>query len=339
VGSGIDALLGLVAPWVPDRPSSQQRDAVLAAVNGLFGDHLAATRSPLAIDMRLCRAGAPVEIDRAALAAACPAASGKVVVLVHGLCMNDRQWSRAGHDHGAALARDLGYTPVYLRYNTGRHVSTNGRELADLMEALLREWPRPVERLAIVAHSMGGLVARSACHYGALAGHAWVGRLDDLAFLGTPHLGAPLERAGAMADLLMEVSPYSAPFARLGRARSAGINDLSHGMLRDEDWKPGSRRRASSVPLPQGVRCCAVAASGQERRGKPGARVRGDGLVPVASALGLHAEADRTLPLPASHRRVAYGTGHFDLLASAEVYEHLRAWLGAPSRRGIKAAR
>jgi pimeloyl-ACP methyl ester carboxylesterase len=176
VGFGLDALLGTLAPLLATRPSSPQREAAVAVLNGLFGDHLDASGNPLAIGMRMRRDG--------------PDATGKVVVLVHGLCMNDRQWTRAGHDHGAALARDLGYTPVYIRYNSGRHISTNGRELADAMQALLREWPVPVERLAIVAHSMGGLVARSACHYGAAAGHAWPNRLDDIVFLGTPHLGA-----------------------------------------------------------------------------------------------------------------------------------------------------
>lgn len=321
VGAGLDAILAGAEAIPGERPSSEQRDALLAALNGVFGDHLAATGSPLALDMRI----------------AAPIAEGdKLVVLVHGLCMNDRQWRRAGHDHGAALARDLGYTPLYLRYNTGRHISTNGREFADLMEATLRDRAQPVGRLAIVGHSMGGLVARSACHYGALAGHAWVKRLDDLVFLGTPHHGAPLERAGAMVDFLMQVSPYSAPFARLGRARSAGIGDLSHGHLRDEDWQRGG---PSHVPLPARIRCHAVAASLQQRPAARGARIRGDGLVPVASALGQHPAADRSLRIPAGHRWVAHGTGHFDLLSRAEVYERLRDWLAKPLRRGVKEAR
>ena len=60
--------------------------------------------------------------------------------------MNDLQWSRDGHDHGTALAADLGYTPLYLHYNTGEHISTNGRRLANLLESLVQEWPQPVER-------------------------------------------------------------------------------------------------------------------------------------------------------------------------------------------------
>ncbi|MGO4781095.1 esterase/lipase family protein, partial [Lysobacter sp. 2RAB21] len=93
---------------------------------------------------------------------------------VHGLCMNDLQWNWDGHDHGAALAQDDGWTPVYLHYNSGRHISVSGREFASRLERLLREWPVPVERLAIVCHSMGGLVARSACYAAEQAGHRWL---------------------------------------------------------------------------------------------------------------------------------------------------------------------
>jgi len=76
--------------------------------------------------------------------------------MVHGLCLNDRHWRRDEHDHGAALADDLGLTPLYLRYNTGLHIGDNGRDFAKMLETLLRNWPRPVEELVILGHSMGG---------------------------------------------------------------------------------------------------------------------------------------------------------------------------------------
>jgi len=115
------------------------------------------------------------------------------------------------------------------------------------MQMLLDAWPTPIERLAIVGHSMGGLVARSACHYATQAGHTLPGRLDDLVLLGTPHIGAPPERAGAWVDFLMEISPYSAPLARLGKVRSALIKDLRHGYVRDEDWQPHSSANARDL--------------------------------------------------------------------------------------------
>lgn len=115
-----------------------------------------------------------------------------------------------GARYGAHLARDLGCTPIYLHYNTGLHISTNGRAFAAMIEALLRHWPVPAEQLVIVGHSMGGLVTRSACHYGALAGHAWLRRLHTIVFLGTPHHGAPLERVGNWVNVMLGANPYTA---------------------------------------------------------------------------------------------------------------------------------
>lgn len=342
VGVGIDALLGMLEPLVAKRPSSARREAVLAALNGVLGDYLVASGNPLAIEMELRHDGKVVPLDRASLGAAFPDAKGRLLVLVHGLCMNDRQWTRDGHDHGAALARALDCTSVYVRYNTGLHVSTNGRALAGLMEALVAAWPVRVDEIAIVAHSMGGLVARSACHCAEAAGHRWRRRLGALVFLGTPHLGAPGERAGAWADYAIALSPYTAPFARLGGVRSAGIKDLRHGSVRDEDWQvrppPGGH---PVLPLPAGVRCFAIAASRQARpaAGVP-ARMRGDGLVPVNSALGRHRDPARGLALPADRQWIAFGMGHFDLLARTEVCARIGTWLAeAPAPRPSRARR
>jgi pimeloyl-ACP methyl ester carboxylesterase len=216
VGGAIDAILGPVTPALSAGISTPEREAVLAALNGVIGDYLAATDNPLAISMRLRRDGQP-------LAGPIPQAGGKLAVLVHGLCMNDLQWTRKGHNHGAALARDLGYTPVHLHYNSGVHVSTNGRAFADLMESFLEQWPVQLEELIIVAHSMGGLVARSAYHYGASAGHEWPRRLRKLVFLGTPHHGVPLERVGNFVDTVLDLSrtrPHLLVWARSGAPAS-----------------------------------------------------------------------------------------------------------------------
>ena len=326
-GAGVQ--LGLSG--VPGRGgSSERREAVLAALNGVLGDHLVATGNPLAIPMRLRRAGRSLTVERAALAAALPGAGGRPLLLVHGSCLSDLAWRREGHDHGAALARDLGCTPLYLHYNSGLHVSTNGRELAGVLEALLRGWPAPLERLDVVAHSMGGLVVRSACHHAARAGQAWLGKVGSIVFLGTPHQGAPLERGGSFVDAALGLNRYAAPLARLGKIRSAGVTDLRHGSLLDEDW--AGRDRFSPhllprpVPLPAGVRCYAIAGSragGSELAG----RLVGDGLVPVDSALGRDADPARALGIPEARCWVGRGMGHVDLLARQEVYERIRGWL------------
>ena len=309
-----------------------ERETVLAALNGVLGDYLAATGNPLAIEMSLRSGGQSLILQRESLQAALPRTTGKLVVLVHGLCGNDLGWSRRGHDHGLALARDLDYTPVYLHYNSGSHISTNGRQLAELLETLVREWPQPVEELALIGHSMGGLVARSACHYGELEAHSWRGHLRNAIFLGTPHHGSRLERIGNWTSTLLNASPYTAPLRRLGTHRSAGITDLRYGNLLDEDWDgidrfahgPDNRR---VVPLPAGVQSCAIAATIAKGPGDVRERLMGDGLVPVESALGLHRERERCLAFPQPATWVGYGMGHLDLLHRPEVYEKIREWL------------
>jgi len=341
VGGGIDAILGRLVPLFAASAPSPKREALVAALNGVLGDYLAETENPLAIPLQFRRRGKPLPMERNALAAAMPVRTGKLLVLMHGLCLDDLQWNRRGHDHGAALAHDLGYTPLYLHYNSGLHVSTNGAQLADALETLVCQWPTPPPDFAILAHSMGGLVARSACHYGAAAGHAWLRHLRTLVFLGTPHHGAPMERGGNWIDLLLGISPYSAPLARLGKLRSAGITDLRYGNITHEDWQGrdrfarGDRRRI--VPLPQGMRCYAIAATTAKNPRSSGLRLPGDGLVPVASALGAHDRDALSLNIPKSRQWIARGRGHLDLLDAPEVYRRIRRWLGTAPKRDALA--
>lgn len=336
VGQGLDLLLAQFEPLLGERSDWPGRAALRSALNGVLGDYLQSSGNPLAIPMQMRRRGVALPEGHAELAAAIPRAGGKLLVLVHGLCMNDLQWRRRGHDHGASLARDLGYTPVYLHYNSGRHVSVNGRELAQQLEGLVKRWPVPLTELSILGHSMGGLVAHSACHYAAQSRHQWLRHLDRLVFIGTPHQGAPLERGGHWIDLLLGASPYSAPLARLGKIRSAGITDLRYGNLVDEDWKRhgrferrGDRRKV--VLLPKGVACYAIAATTGRKAGDFSDRLIGDGIVPVASALGHHSDPRRELPFDASRQWLALATNHLDLLSKRQVYAQIRRWLADPA--------
>jgi len=329
VDGGLDAALSPYLSRVAGMKSTPEREAVLAALNGVVGDHLAATGNPLAIAIRLRRGGIALDIERSRLAAAIPDASDKVLLFVHGLSMNDLQWSRGRRNRSADLARELGWTPVHLHYNTGLHVSTNGRALAGLLEKVVSEWPAPVRKLAIVGHSCGGLLARSAHFYGTSAGHRWPDCLRYLVFLGTPHHGSALERVGNYATLLLSSTRYSLPFARIARIRSAGITDMRYGNLLDEDWQGIDRfenlpDRRRPLPLPDGVRCFAIAAS---KGGLAGAC--GDGLVSIDSALGRHEEPARTLAFAPSDQWIATGMTHGDLLTRAAIYHKLREWLAS----------
>jgi len=329
VGNGVDLSLSALAPVLGEGGPSAQREALVAALNGVLGDHLHATGNPLAIRMQLRHDGIALPLTRTQLSTRLPQVSGRLLVQVHGLCMNDLQWNHAGHDHGAALARDFGYTRVHLHYNTGRHVPENGREFAALLTRLLKAWPVPVEEITLLCHSMGGLVARSALDAGFRKRMAWTRVPLRIVFLGTPHHGAPLERAGSWADLLVGISPYSAPFVRLGRMRSVGIRDLRHGNVRDSDSQHGKGRgdTRKPLPLPDGVYACAIAATTQASRDDRTA-LCGDGLVPIASALGTHPDPAFDLRISPSRQWIGHGLNHLQLLGSDAVYRRIADWLG-----------
>ena len=332
VGAGLDVSLGALQPRLGAGSSWRGRETVLAVLNGVLGDYLESSHNPLAIGMELRHDGEPLELTDAGPAGALRQATGKVAVLVHGLCMSERQWTRKGHDHGRALARDLGYTPVYVRYNSGRHIAANGKQLAVLLEQLIMRWPVPIEDFVIIGHSMGGLVARSAVHYGRRGRRAWPKRLRKLVFIGTPHHGAPLERGGAWVHVLFGASPYTAALENLGRVRSAGITDLRHGSLLEEDAAGDDRfvprpDRRQVVPLPAGVDCYAIAGLKGNSTTGAGARVIGDGLVPLESALGRHRDAERRLAIAEDHQWIGEKIGHLELLSSHRVYTQIRHWL------------
>jgi hypothetical protein len=331
VGNGVATLLQVLAALLEPGPDGDaaglpppEREALVAALNGVLGDRLARTADPLALALAFRHRGQPLAVQRAALAAALPQAGGRLLLLIHDLCLDDLQWRRPnGHDHGEALATALSFAPVHLRYNSGLRVSTNGRALAGQLERLLAQWPYPLERFAIVAHGMGGLLARSALHHGLAAGHHWPHRLDDLACLGTPHHGALPERAGQGLARLLDAAPHAGALLRLAGLRSAGLVDLRHGNLVDEDWINGERADAATdrrqvVPLAAGTRCHAIAGT---------TTAQDDGLVSVASALGKHRLARRTLQFPPGHQRILAATDHLQLLSSPAVAEQLCDWL------------
>jgi hypothetical protein len=327
----------LLAKLVDAPPDTPEREAVLAALNGVLGDQLEQSHNPLATPMTLRYQGRALNLNALPTM---PGATGKVLLLIHGLCMNDLQWTpgapasdgKAEVDIPATLAAELGYTPIYLRYNTGRHTSQNGQELATLLEQLLTQWPVPVKEFSVVVHSMGGLLVRSAIHAAQHSGLRWPQQVKSIVFLGTPHHGSPLERAGNWIDGVLGATPFSKPFAKLGQLRSSGITDLRHGHVLEADWagqdrfhrKPDSRQ---PLPLPQGVACYTVAATTAAKRSPLAERVIGDGLVPLPSALGQHADLRYQLDFAKANQAIVYGTNHFALLHSPEVVRQLVHWL------------
>ena len=345
-GGTVNAVVTRTAPLITTRfgtpASSPEREAVLAALNGVLGDQLLATANPLTTRMSLRHEGKPLLLEKAALTQRLPHATGKLLVMLHGLCMNDLQWatrrtSDAAYNHADVLAKELGYTPVYLHYNTGLHTSINGRQFAHLLEQLVDAWPHPVEELTLLAHSMGGLVGRSACDVAEQAGMAWRSKLKSIVFLGTPHHGAPLERVGNWIDTTLGSNRVTRPFAAIGQIRSSGITDLRYGHVLESSWlvngeelgrfvrSPDARQ---PLPLPVGVNCYAVAASTSNQPSAAKDALIGDGLVPLKSALGQHDESAHCLAFASGNQWTAYGTSHMALLTRPEVGAQVLNWLG-----------
>lgn len=331
IGGGIDKALGHLAPLLGEIKTTDEREAVRSALNGVVGDYLAEKDNPLQITMQFRHRAKSIPLDSKSIEQTYPTINGKILILVHGSCMNDIQWTRKGHNHGEELAKELHKTPVYLHYNSGLHISTNGQNLDNIFENLVLHWPVPIEELVIVAHSMGGLVSRSALYYGQHNKRTWTTYLKKIVFLGTPHHGAPLERAGNYLDAILELIPYTKPFARLGKIRSAGVTDLRYGNLIDEDWKSNDRfeiqgDQRQNIPLPEDIECYSIAAdNGKETDSS--IRFLGDHLVSVKCALGKHKKPDKVLRFIKENTWISYESTHLDLLNNPKIYNKIKEWL------------
>ncbi len=311
---------------------TNRREDRQSFLNGVIGDYLEENNNPLNITMQFRYQGNSITINEESLAKIYPVIKGKVLLMIHGLCLNDSHWNRNGHNHGEKLAKELGFTPVYLYYNSGRHISTNGQNLNELLEDLVLNWPLPVEELIILTHSMGGLISRSAIYYGEKQQKSWVKHLKKIFFLGTPHHGAPMEVIGNYFETTLKIIPYTRPFARLGRIRSAGVTDLRFGNLLDGDWENRDRFKLERdkrccVPLPEKIECYSIAGSVSKSIKEENPKLKGDGLVEVASALGTHKNKSKILNFKKENTWIAYENKHIDLLSSSEVYTKIKDWI------------
>jgi len=293
-------------------------ETALAILNGALGDYLARTGNGLATRMQCIHRGAPLPLERAAIARAHPAATARVVVLLHGLMCTETVWrfGDGSPDYGASLAADLGYTPLYVRYNTGLPIARNGEALSELLERLVGSYPVPLEELMLVGFSMGGLVVRSACHAAGAAGHRWLPLVRRAVYVGTPHLGSPHERAGRfLTGLLAAIpDPYTRLAADIGNLRSQGIQDMGDGLGHPEH----------PVPMLPGIRH--YLAAGTLSVDPRLALLFGDALVPVPSGTDGHVTRATWGALPPGHVKIFPRVGHMALARHRDVYAQMRAW-------------
>lgn len=332
IGSGLDKALGQLPPLLGKIKPTNEKEAIRSALNGVVGDYLEEKENPLKINMQFRHQSKEIHLDHTINFENNAAINGKILLMIHGSCMNDIQWTRKEHNHGEALAKELDKTPIYLLYNSGKHVSSNGQNLNEILEKLVLQWPVPVEELVIIAHSMGGLVARSALYYGGEQQNTWTNHLKKIVFLGTPHHGTPLERTGNYLDVILKSIPYTKPFTRLAKIRSAGVTDLRYGNLVDEDWQDNDRFELKSdqrqiIPLPKQIATYSTAATIGKEDGKLYPQILGDTLVDVKSALGQHKKPDKDLYFKKENIFIAYESNHLDLLNDLNVYAKIKSWL------------
>ncbi len=305
----------------------------LAVLNAVAGDRLDAGLAPLEIRMAVRADRRDVGLTPPQIAAAFPHGTARLAVFVHGLAETEDSWRRrAGQavPYGHRLQAEFGYTPVYVRYNTGRHISDSGHDLADLLAALAAAWPAPVDEILLAGHSMGGLVIRSACHYGQEAGAPWVGCVRHVFYLGSPHLGAPLARAAGLAGWALGRVPETRPFATLA-AGPASVRDLRHGYLLDDDWSGCDQDgclhdHRSDAPLLAGANHYVISATVTADPASPFGAVVGDLLVQPASAHGRRGTRQH-IPFPIEMGRGLGGMHHFDLLNHPDVWQAIRGLL------------
>jgi pimeloyl-ACP methyl ester carboxylesterase len=316
VGTSLDYAMQTVIPLLNDELiPSRKKDVFLSIINGVYGDRLLLTENELALGMQFFHQNQAIDSQ---LSSNLKSPSTKIMLFIHGLCMSHHCWESGGENLSSNMAETLGYTPVYLDYNTGRCIADNGLELAIQLEKLVDIWPVNVSNITIVGHSMGGLVARSASYYGEKNNCRWLHINKTLVSIGTPHAGAPLEKVASALENLMQLSPYAIPFVRLTKIRSQGIENLRYGEITTSD---------KFVPLPIDVEYFALAATLNKQQKFTTEKFIGDGLVTPDSAFGQGQDSSSTLLIPAENKRLIYELGHNEMLTDAGVFQQLETWL------------
>jgi pimeloyl-ACP methyl ester carboxylesterase len=318
----------------------------LGALNGLYGDRLTERSSALAVRMGVRRDGADVPVTPEAIGGAFPDATSRIAVFVHGLCGDDACWrifplrgrEPGRRTYGERLQDELSYTPVHVRYNTGLRISRNGRDLARLLDDLVAAWPVGVEEIVLVGHSMGGLVVRSACHYGEADGRRFTDQVRHVFCLGSPHLGADLEKGTNVLTWGLAKLPETRAIASVLNTRSVGIKDLRFGSCAEEDWSDCDpdeflRDRCTEVPFLPEAHYYFIGATLSPG---PLGRLVGDLLVRMPSASGRGNGRGRRIPFEVDNGHELAGVDHFALLNHPAVYGQLVTWL--TRRRALTAS-
>ena len=308
---------------------------IVATVNGLIGDELRMLDDPQAIKMSVRKDGEDVVATPFPIKQAYLGGGSHLVILLHGLCESDESWYQrekiVGSTYVDRIAAETDGTPVLVRYNTGLHVSENGKHLDALIRQLIDAWPVSVTRVTLVGHSMGGLVVRAATNYATAAGEVWPHLVKDIVCLGTPHTGANLEKVAHLGSRLLRFWPVTTPLGAILESRSPGIVDLRHGYISQDEWEGQDLTsqwgldRIAAAPLAHAEYHFVGSTLGATKY-HPFSAVLGDLLVHFSSASGM----GRTGPIVEGARfEYIPSANHFALLNHPKVGDWLVEWLNA----------
>lgn len=312
-------------------------DRSLSILNGLVGDFLHEKGLPMAVQMAFYLNRQPLEMTAQGLKQAFPKASSKLCIMVHGLNCTEGVWELSDTPvttYATKLSDEFGYTPLHVRYNSGLHISHNGQMLSQLMADLFRVYPKPIEEVIFITHSMGGLVTRSACYYGSQNQGSWTDKVQKLFFLGSPHLGADLEKFGNVVASVLKSAPlpYTSVIAEVFNKRSAGIKDLRYGYVRDEDWQDQDQdallsNNKQTVPLLENADHYVITGTVFKDNQKILNEFFGDALVRKYSATGGDPDKPHHIPfLPENHKEFE-AINHLKMAHSELVYKQIRDWV------------
>jgi triacylglycerol lipase len=305
-------------------------------LNGVIGDLLAKHKSRMAIGMAFYSDGDPLLIAKPALKKTDLPKSGKICILAHGSCNSERDWrfqNDVSLDYGKLLQKDLGHTPFYLRYNSGLHISTNGKRLSSLLEKLVNHYPTKVTEIMLLGHSMGGLVFRSACYYGKKEKKKWVRLVKKIFYLGSPHFGTHFEKFGKLTSTILRLIPTipTNAIAAFIDLRSAGIKDLRHGYITHQDWQKKNADdlfyvHQNKTPLLKTAEHYLVCGTISKKLDSKVGRLFGDGMVHPGSGTGQGLLPSSRIAFPKDHCKVFPGISHYNLLKSQQVYQQIKSW-------------
>jgi pimeloyl-ACP methyl ester carboxylesterase len=314
---------------------NQHEHYLLPALNGAIGDKLEKDKSELAIQMSFRENGKDIGLDELAVFKQDQGHKKDVLIFVHGLMSDEVLWQKPNEEEKGygVLLSEMNYEVLYIRYNTGRHISENGRSLTEFLETFYLKYKENINQIVLMTHSMGGLVSRSAGYYGKLVGHTWIEKLSKVYLLGVPHDGSFLEKAGHLTTVVLDhiKNFHTNLISKISNERSNGIKDLRWGFLVDEDWnQPEANNLAgvkrTIVPPLDGVEYYIIVATISEDESGIVSQYFGDGLVGKDSATGesfYHNVENKDF----LRVKVFSKLNHISLLSSLDVFDYIKRTL------------